>query len=175
MATENQTRVHRARTGRWLQVLLVLCLGLMPMAAAAQSLAFGSSPTTRNQPVDITSDTLDIDQNTGRAVFRGNVLVIQGDMRLSATMVEVTYSEARDKIELVEATGDVLLVSGPDAAESQKAVYTPESGFVTMTGDGMLTQGQNAMSSEKMTVDLVKGTAQLIGRVRTILVPSEDR
>ncbi|WP_240453720.1 lipopolysaccharide transport periplasmic protein LptA [Chachezhania antarctica] len=174
-----KTNNDRARSGRWdsglVALCLSLCLCLSPVAATAQSMAFGSAPTTQDQPVDITADTLDIDQNTGRAVFSGNVLVIQGDMRLSAKEVEVTYSEARSEIERVEATGDVVLVSGPDEAESQKAVYTPESGMVTMTGDVLLTQGQNAVTSQEMTVDLVKGTAQLSGRVRTILNPQQER
>ena len=38
-----------------------------------------------------------------------------------------------------------------------------------MTGNVLLTQGANALSSNNMTVNLTTGTAQMNGRVRTIL------
>ena len=38
-----------------------------------------------------------------------------------------------------------------------------------MRGNVLVTQGPNAITSEEMTVDLDTGTAQLTGRVRTVL------
>ena len=34
--------------------------------------------------MEVTSDELSIDQATGQAIFDGNVLVVQGDIRMSA-------------------------------------------------------------------------------------------
>ncbi|WP_428928812.1 lipopolysaccharide transport periplasmic protein LptA [Marinibacterium sp. SX1] len=155
---------------------LALTAGLLAQAAAAQgtNLAFGGLQADTSQPVEVTADALDVDQADGTAVFTGNVVVGQGVMRLSATEVLVVYKQDRSGIERLVATGDVVLVNGPDAAEAEKADYTIDSGIIVMTGDVLLTQGQNALSGERLNVDLAAGTARMTGRVRTILIPEDE-
>ena len=41
--------------------------------------------------------------------------------------------------------------------------------MIVMSGDVLLTQGANALTSDRMTVNLTQGTAQMNGRVKTIL------
>lgn len=43
-----------------------------------------------------------------------------------------------------------------------------------MTGDVLMTQGASAISAEKMTVRLKDGTAQMSGRVKTILKSADE-
>ncbi len=38
-----------------------------------------------------------------------------------------------------------------------------------MTGDVLVTQGNNTLQSQKMTIDLEANTAQMEGRVKTII------
>ena len=57
------------------------------------------------------------------------------------------------------------------AAEAQAATYDVESGNVTLTGDVVLTQGQNVLTGNTMQVNLESGTAQVQGRVRSVLQP----
>ncbi|MGV6849154.1 MAG: lipopolysaccharide transport periplasmic protein LptA [Marinibacterium sp.] len=141
-------------------------------AAAAQGtqLAFGGLKADPTQPVEVTADALDVDQADGTAVFFGNVVVGQGEMRLSATRVQVIYDADKSAIARLIATGDVVLVNGPDAAQADKADYTIATGNVVMTGDVLLTQGPNAVSSDNLTVDLTTGTARMTGRVKTVLI-----
>ncbi|MEM7319631.1 MAG: LptA/OstA family protein [Pseudomonadota bacterium] len=139
--------------------------------AQGTSVAFGSVKADPTLPVEVVSDTLDVNQENGSAEFKGDVQVDQGEMRLTAKRVLVIYSQNNSAIERMEATGDVVLISGPDAAESDFAEYTIKTGVIVMTGDVLLTQGQNALTSDKMTVNLVTGTANMAGRVKTILVP----
>ncbi|MEX0367851.1 MAG: LptA/OstA family protein [Ruegeria sp.] len=140
------------------------------MALAQETnVAFGAIKADPTLPVEVTADSLDVNQEDGSAEFKGNVLVGQGEMRLSAQRVLVIYNEENSGIDRMEATGDVVLVNGPDAAQAQRADYTIESGVIVMTGDVLLTQGENALSSNKMTVNLITGTAQMVGRVKTIL------
>ena len=142
-----------------------------PIFAQGASFAFGGLAQERDLPVEISSDQLAVDQNSGLAVFTGNVLIIQGEMRLSAPRVEVVYGGNAAGISQLQATGGVTLVSGPDAAEAQNADYDIDMGTVLMTGDVLVTQGQNVFSSERMELDLEAGTAALMGRVRTTIVP----
>nr|WP_245706531.1 LptA/OstA family protein [Ruegeria marina] len=156
---------------RALTIGILLTLGSVAAHAQGANVAFGAIKADPTLPVEVTSDTLDVNQADGSAEFKGNVLVSQGEMRLSAQRVLVIYRQERSGIERLEATGDVVLVSGPDAAQAQRADYTIDSGIIVMTGDVLLTQGQNALTSSKMTVNLISGTAQMVGRVKTILNP----
>lgn len=151
--------------------LLCIPLALAAAVAGAQgtNVAFGTLKADPTLPVEVTADTLDVDQADGTAVFTGNVVIGQGVMRLSAKRVLVVYNPEADGIDRLEATGDVVLVNGPDAAEAQRADYSVSTGVIVMTGDVLLTQGQNALTSDRMTVNLTTGTANMAGRVRTIL------
>ena len=153
---------------------LAACGLVLASAALAQNatVAFGGLKHDSSLPVEITADELTVDQNTGTAVFIGNVVAGQGEMRLTAARVRVQYAtqngEPTGRIERLFATGGVTLVNGPEAAEAQKAVYAVADGEVVMTGDVILTQGANALAGEKLTVDLSSGTGRMSGRVRTI-------
>lgn len=140
-----------------------------PTFAQGTQVAFGAIQQDTSAPVEVSADQLNVDQNTGEALFTGNVVVGQGEMRLSAPRVLVIYQENSSEIERMEATGGVTLVSGPDAAEASRADYSVGSGVIVMTGDVLLTQGRSAISGDRMTVQLDDGTAQVQGRVKTIL------
>lgn len=142
--------------------------------AQGTQLAFGTIKADPTLPVEVTADTLDVNQENGSAEFKGNVVVGQGEMRLSAQRVLVIYDQKASGIERMEATGDVVLVSGPDAAQAERADYTIDTGVIVMTGDVLLTQGQNALTSNKLTVNLITGTAQMVGRVKTILITDDN-
>ena len=153
--------------------LLVMALGLAPVAVVAQgaTVAFGGLKQDTSLPVEIEADQLAVNQTDGSATFTGNVLVGQGTMRLSAGAVQVQYAPGGGAIEKLHATGGVTLSNNAEAAESQEAVYTIDSGEVVMTGDVLLTQGASALSGQKLVIDLKAGTGVMEGRVRTVFQP----
>lgn len=153
--------------------LLALCIIASPLLAQAQTaqVAFGGLKQDTSLPVEVTSDELSVDQAAGTAVFSGSVIVGQGQMRLSADRVDVSYDTATGgtgEISEMVASGNVVLVNGGEAAESQKAVYAVNDGTIVMTGSVLLTQGQNALSGEKLIIDLKTGAGTMQGRVKTI-------
>ncbi|MCQ0091002.1 LptA/OstA family protein [Roseovarius sp. M141] len=133
--------------------------------------AFGSTVQDSGLPVEVTAENLDVDQSDGTAVFTGDVLIGQGQMRLSAPRVLVIYLEDRSGIARLSATGGVTLVSGEDAAEAREADYNVQSGMIEMSGDVLLVQGTAALTADKMAVDTAAGTARMTGRVKTVLQP----
>ncbi|MDF1620464.1 lipopolysaccharide transport periplasmic protein LptA [Pseudothioclava nitratireducens] len=152
--------------------LIALVLALSPLAATAQQVAFGGIRADTSQPVEVTADSLAVNQETGVATFSGNVLIGQGSMRLQAATVLVEYGQGdQSKINRLLASGGVTLVSEAEAAEAREAVYDVVKGTVVLTGDVLLTQGSNVMAGQKLSVDLRSGTGQMDGRVRTILQP----
>ena len=158
--------------------ILLFFFGISPAIAQGTSVAFGSMTHDASLPVEVVADFLEVDQLTGNATFTGNVVVGQGQMRLSAGKVIVEYktkeaqeSDSGGKISRLIASEDVLLVNGPEAAEAELAEYTIDEAEVVMTGNVVVTQGANALAANKMVVDLNTGRAQMSGRVKTVLQP----
>ena len=161
---------------RWVSsAVLILSLAVAQMAAAeGTNVAFGGLRGDTTLPVEVKADSLNVSQADGTAVFTGNVLVTQGEMRLSATEIKVEYSADKTGIAKLYATGKVLLVNAKDAAQADQAVYTIATGEVVMSGNVLLTQGQAAMSAENLVIDLTSGTVRLEGRVTTTFTPGKN-
>jgi len=108
-------------------IALLLLLSTGPAIAQGQ-IDFGGLTQDTSLPVEVTADQLDVDQNDGSAVFAGNVLVTQGEMRLTAQRIRVNYAgQDQGRIQTLNATGGVTLVNGAEAAEAQEAVYNIDS------------------------------------------------
>ena len=157
--------------------LFALFIALAPAVVSAQgaNVAFGTISQDTSLPVEVTSEELSVDQQTGTAIFTGNVVIGQGEMRLSAQRVLVVYRADANGIAKMEATGGVTLVSGPDAAEAQRADYSIDDGTIVMQGNVLLAQGASALSADTMTIHLKDGTARMSGNVRTKLQTGADK
>ena len=153
-----------------MRAILIAVAVLWPMLAWAQTnIAFGSNEANQDAPVEVTADSLSVDQQSGTAIFTGNVVIGQGTLRLAAPKVLVVYREASQEISRLEATGGVTLVDGDDAAEAQNATYNLDGRTIVMTGNVLLTQGPTAITADRMVVNLDSNTAQMTGRVKTVL------
>lgn len=160
-----------------LKALVFILSGFAASGALAQgaNIALGTKAFDRSQQVEVSADELSVDQSTGQAVFEGNVLVVQGEVRLSAGRVAVVYAQeggSPSGISSLQASGGVTFVTANDAVEASEASYSVEKGTVQLSGDVILTQGQNAISGERLVVDLNSGQGRMEGRVRTIFSPS---
>lgn len=151
-------------------ILLSLVSGLVfAQGAQVPFEGLGSDgPTT----VEVTADSLGIDQATGKAVFSGNVVIGIEGMRLSADKVEIVYSSESTggggPVSRLIASGNVVFSNGAEAAEANLAEVDIDAGEVVMTGDVILTQGNNALSGQKLRINLNTGTALIEGGVQTI-------
>jgi lipopolysaccharide export system protein LptA len=151
------------------RILAALTALVLAVPATAQTnINLGGIATDPSAPVEVTADNLNVDQDTGSAVFSGNVVIGQGDLRLSAPSVQVSYAAETGDITRLQASGGVTFATATEAAEAQSADYNLASGLLTLNGDVMLTQGKSALSSDSMILDLNAGTAQMSSRVRTV-------
>lgn len=149
-------------------LLLTFTFATSALAQSTQ-IALGGLDVDQNAPLEVTSDSLSVNQDTGVAVFSGNVVIGQGTMRLSAAQVSVEYSESTGDISRLKASGGVTLVTDSDAAEAREADYNLDANTLRLSGDVLLTQGSAAISAQAMVINLATGTAEMSGRVRTIL------
>lgn len=152
-----------------LLILSLLMICATGVAAQGTQVAFGAIQQNSGLPVEVTAENLSVDQAAGTAIFTDNVVIIQGEMRLSADRVLVVYDTQAQDVDRIEATGNVILISGTDAAESERADYNVDDGTIEMTGNVLVAQGPSALTADRMTVRLDDGTAQMSGRVKTTL------
>jgi lipopolysaccharide export system protein LptA len=155
---------------------LALVVSLLASVAAAQeaTIAFGALEQDTTLPVEVGADQLSVNNADGSAVFSGNVVVTQGEMKLSAATIQVKYGADSKSIDQLIASGGVIVTNLGDAAEAQEAIYTIETGIIVMTGDVLLRQGPSAMAGQKLTINLKDGTGIMEGRVTTTFVPGGD-
>ncbi|ARO15629.1 OstA-like protein [Ketogulonicigenium robustum] len=152
--------------------LVALLIGFSAIACAGPmfaqtTIAMSGLQTDPAAPIEVTSDTLSVSQSDQRAVFSSNVIITQGDLRISAETAEVSYDGASGQITELQLEGGVTLTTPTEAAESETAQYIIGTSHLTMMGNVLLTQGAMVVAGDTMLTDLRAGTAQMNGNVRS--------
>lgn len=150
--------------------IIAILVGLFGASAlsAQTNINLGGISADPSAPVEVSADNLSVDQDSGTAIFSGNVVIGQGTLRLSAGRVEVVYSDTTGDIARLKVAGGVTFVTATEAAEAQTADYDLTNGTLILSGDVLLTQGASALSADEMRINLNTGNAQMSGRVKTV-------
>ncbi|WP_077277617.1 lipopolysaccharide transport periplasmic protein LptA [Thioalkalivibrio denitrificans] len=162
-------------TGRLAAIALTFVLGAVWIHAALAA--------ERDQPIRIQSDTATLDDQRGISVYRGNVVLTQGELVIHSDTLTV-YTPGR-ALTRMEAEGDLatlrtLTEDGREIhAESLHMDYLAEERRVVLTGRARVWQEEDEFRGERIvyhmddeTLDAVAGEA---GRVEVIITPREDR
>lgn len=157
-----------------ISLFVVAVLVCANITAAQTNIDLGGMTVDTAAAIEVTADSLSVDQDTGTAVFNGNVIIGQGDLRLSAGRVEVIYATETNDISRLLAAGGVTFATATEAAEAQTADYNITTGLLTLSGNVLLTQGASAISAETMVINVTDGTATMQGRVRTVLQQGDN-
>lgn len=154
--------------------LIILGLLILSTKAFAQnaSLSLSGASHDINLPVEITANSLSINQSSNSATFEGTAYVGQGSLRLSADKIVVSYNQDTGKVTSIEATGKVVFTNGEDIAEAENAVYKIDNGILKMTGSVLLIQGKTTISGNYLDMDILRNIANLSGNVKTTLAPN---
>ena len=130
-------------------------------------------------PLEIRSEELNIEQNTGKATFSGSVMATQGNLILTAVTIVVEYalknSRMTSEMKKLTANKDVTIVSDTQSAVANKVVYDIKSENIIMTGDVILKEGLSATSGDRLTINLKTGSRRMEGNVRTLILSEEDK
>jgi len=128
-----------------------------------------------NAPINVSSDNFVGDLATKVGTYIGNVIVIQGDMRLRADQVKVNV--AQGKPTRIEATGKVVVNSPSGVATGDNGIYELGPRTVTMTGHVVLTKEKDVMRGTKLVMDMNTNLAHLYAqgmpgnRVQGLFIP----
>lgn len=153
----------------------LLFLPSTPGLAQQAAISLGAQKHDSSLPVEVTADSLSVDRQTSTAVFKGNALAGQGQLRLSAGTITVTYTKDGKSIDFIEAFSNVMFTNGEEIAEAHKGVYRISQNTITMTGDVILLQGQNAISGDALRLNLETNQGTMEGNVKSIFVPKDEQ
>lgn len=140
------------------------------------------------EPIKIDADKLDVLDKENKAIFKGNVVAVQGETTVRCTVMTVFYEgrgggqggagaarataptpapaanggqSSDSSIKRIECTGPVTVVSKTQAATSDNAVFDRANNIVIMTGNVALNDGPNITRGEKLTYNTVTGVANV--------------
>jgi lipopolysaccharide export system protein LptA len=150
-----------------------------PKPAATLSPASSPSPTPTHElgslfnrkemnkePTFINSKTLTVNHNTKIFEYTGDVVVTQGDMKLTSKSLTGVYSEKND-IETLTAKGDVVITKGEDMkARGNRAFYRAADQTVLLTESPEIEQKGNLLSADEIKVFLDENRSVASGQVR---------
>ncbi len=121
-----------------------------------------------DEPIDVTSDALDVDDGKRLAVFSGNVRAVQGKADLTAAVLEVGYEAQQEaaargsgRINRIVARQNVVITQAEDRATSAAAEFDPNADTALLSGDVVVTQGLNELRGERLFLDRKSATSQL--------------
>jgi lipopolysaccharide export system protein LptA len=123
-------------------------------------------------PTNISSDTLTLNAKTRVFVYKGNVVVTQGDMTLNSRLIEGNYDQ-NNQIQKIVARGDVVITKQQIKATSQQATYDALASIVTLTDNPQLQQGESVLIADRIKVFLKENRSQAEGNVRVTFVKQE--
>ncbi len=164
---------------------LALVVGLALAAGSARAQAAEAGTHDATLPIEITADSLEVQREQNLAIFRGDVLAVQGDMHLRAQTLVVHYQEDAASgegttISQIDATGDVFVSSPTETAQGDVGIYDINAGVIDLTGAVVLTRGENVVKGNHLVMDLntgysrVESAAGVDGeRVKSIFIPEQ--
>ena len=168
-----------------------------PLAARAPG-GKGTFGSGSKEPISIEADHLEVFDKEKRAVYSGNVVVVQGESTMKSGRMIVFYAnEGQDSanaqpaanaapalgngnsLRRLETYEGTTIISKDQIAVGQQGVYDKEGNRMVLTGNVALTQNGNVTKGEKLVYDLTTGVAVVeaapnSGRVKSLLIPNSN-
>ena len=141
-----------------LALVAILIAGSALAAAVPADLGFDS-----DEPIAVNADSFSANLQEETGTYSGNVLVVQGAIRLRAD--EVTVAAPNGRATRMEARGGIVVESPSGTATGAVAVYDIPAQIVRLSGNVVLTNDANVMRGDVLEVRIADGRATLSGGV----------
>lgn len=141
------------------------------LAGAVGAIAFGSLAGAQsiagfnsNQPVSYAADRIELQDRQNRVVLSGDVVIQQGDLRLTAQRTTVAYTDAGSlRIQRIDATGGVTVTRGNERATGSAGVYDFNRRVIILSGGVALRRGNDTLDGGRLVIDLNSGLSSVDG------------
>ena len=133
--------------------------GFTSFAGAQAISGFNSS-----QPVNYAADRIELQDRQKRVVLAGNVVIEQGDLRLTAPRATVAYTDAGTlRIQRIDVTGGVQVTRGKERASGSVAIYDFNRRVIILTGNVALRSDSDTLNGGRLVIDLNTGLSSVEG------------
>jgi len=152
----------------------------LPTDWASSDLFGNFSLDASKEPIHISADQLEFDYKNRVLVYRGGVLVTQGDVTLRSQMLRISFNErapTRERLQEIVAEGGVQITKGTRFATGGRAVFDQATKTVVLSDDAVLHDGPNQVAGERIVVYLAEGRSVVEGgnqRVHAVLLQPGD-
>ena len=142
----------------------------------------------REQPIKIQADAAIVDETNGSSVYKGNVIITQGTLKITANEVEI-FTAADEVIQIIAMTDkDSEVLSHYEqqinelmemvVADAKKITYLIQEERLHLSGDAQLQKVQDLFTGQLLSYDLKRGVVNLnsLGgsdRVNMTITPKE--
>ena len=143
----------------------------------------------QEQPIRIQADAAIVDETSGSSVYKGNVIITQGTLEVTANEVEIftADSEVIQIIAKTEKGSEVLahyqqqINKAMDmvVADAKKITYLVQEERLHLSGDARLQQVQDVFTGQLLYYDLGRGIVNLNSsggsdRVNMTIIPKNS-
>jgi lipopolysaccharide export system protein LptA len=169
-------------------VLIIAALVGAPAIAAEKATSSPLLPGANSkEPISIDADKLVYVDKEQKAVYTGNVVAIQGDSKLTCTVMTIFLAKTEpqgpgaagktanaatpaaaagagvgsggSQVKHMDATGPVTVVSKTQVAPGDRGSYDKDQNKVWLFGNVTLSDSGNVTKGDKLTYDLTTGEA----------------
>jgi len=163
---------------------LLLALSLVPIAHASAFAAAADSKKkpggfeiNKNDPIYITADWMEVDQNKNTITYKGRVVTVQSDLTMRSETLTAYYDPESKQMKQIVAEGKVNATQGNRVATGDKAIFDQQAKTVTLTGNPVMRQGNSQVSGNKVVYFMEQDRAIAEGngkiRVQATIFPEE--
>ncbi len=139
------------------------CVKTLPLLLGLSVFLLGSSawalPEDRNQPIRVQADTAELDDRQGVAVYRGDVVITQGSMKITGDTVTITQNDSGD-VEVFTSIGKPAYYEQKPSADKEvvKAYgltiqYFASNERIVLIDQAKVVQEGNTFEGEKIVYD----------------------
>lgn len=161
-------------------------------AARKSGTPFSGFGSNSREPIKIDSNRLEVFDKENRAVYSGDVVLVQGQTTLRSTVMTVFYisskgetgaaagarTSGQNSIRKIDFNGPISILSGTQSATSKFMTYDAQAETVTLTGSVVIADCDNVQRGERAIYDIKTGRATVDsgakGRVQGIFTPGSD-
>lgn len=157
--------------------LVTLLAGLMLNVCAVHALE-----SDREQPATIEADEVEFDFRNGTRTYKGNVVVVQGTLRITGEKLVVRYTEGgEEQIETATSWGNpATFKQRPDGKDSDvygegdEIVLNEIDNTLTLIENAVMTQAGNTAKGNRIVYDMAADKMTVKGMERQTQQASED-
>ncbi|MEK8089951.1 lipopolysaccharide transport periplasmic protein LptA [Thermithiobacillus plumbiphilus] len=154
----------------------VVLLGILWLSGLSGP-GFAAEKRAAAEPIEVSADSLQVDERAQRATYTGNVVVHRGDLTINADRVLIQGSGKA--VQRIVATGNPVRLRQADRrGDGQQLVYEPGQERITLSGNAHIRQESNELAGERITYLLREQRTEVTGksgqRVKSIFYSSGD-